>query len=49
MNQTWRELLCVLLFFAALVAMVIELNSPIEPPSPTKSYYYTPLPVKHEP
>ncbi len=47
MNQALRELLCVLLFFAATVAMAIELLSPIEQPdSGHKSYYFTPLPVK---
>ncbi len=48
MNQTWQELLCVLLLFAATVAMLIELFSPIEQPASNKSYYYTPLPIVKE-
>jgi hypothetical protein len=48
MNQAWRELLCVLLFFAATVAMIIELLSPIEQPAANKSYYFTPLPALRE-
>ncbi len=49
MNQAWRELLCVLLFFLASAVVVMELGH-VEPiVVPNRSYYFTPLPVVKEP